>query len=602
VTLVEYAANGRSRCKACGEPIDKGELRVGVAPEGAASASPKYRWYHPDCAASHKRRAVLGWLADPNATDAVVRQFIRQTLRDHSTVTTVTRLERGEDWPQQALAHAEAQRWDAALEAMIRWWNLTPAIELADAIDAVSEAVTAQRPPPPHKRDAALAFVEQHLAAPDPAEFGRLVVALTKFRFDDSARWMRVLPGLYPDDPRWASTLLRWLVEVPTATNAEWWEAVYDAARLVRDPRLPERLRAFNPRAVFSSSKVQNRARWGLEAIEEDLSQHRPNPTPLDDDARASLDAIRATLARPTTRPGEARQVNQLEELLAQVHANPNDIPVKQVYADALMTVGGEHQATAELILLQCLEAPTREQKKRIKQLLRGWKTLLGDLAGVVLKDGLEFRHGFLHRCAVLCKTAEQAREVAGNPMWRTVADLEVRGGGAWKRGYGATELYWDQAMTGLRVARGVGSLIALCLIAFREQPLQHLKEMHALPSDRFDEWSPDYMERIELGPQPITNLDVLGLPAEACPAFQAVWAAGLRTREVLIAEGWSSRGAPDADVILGWLDAGQGCLGLERMRLTDGRWTVIGQRGGEGGAWTLTIEDPQQLLAGLPR
>jgi hypothetical protein len=57
--VLEPAPTGRARCRACGEPIAKGELRLGDVFESPfAEDATTTQWYHPACAA-HKRPDVV---------------------------------------------------------------------------------------------------------------------------------------------------------------------------------------------------------------------------------------------------------------------------------------------------------------------------------------------------------------------------------------------------------------------------------------------------------------------------------------------------------------------------------------------------------------
>jgi Poly(ADP-ribose) polymerase and DNA-Ligase Zn-finger region len=62
--VFEPAASGRSKCRGCGEALQKGDIRFGERlPNPFADGAEMTLWYHPLCAAYKRPEAMLGSLA-----------------------------------------------------------------------------------------------------------------------------------------------------------------------------------------------------------------------------------------------------------------------------------------------------------------------------------------------------------------------------------------------------------------------------------------------------------------------------------------------------------------------------------------------------------
>ena len=57
--VLEPAATGRSKCRACGGAIGKGELRFGEQLQNPFADSEMTWWFHPDCAAYRRPQSFL---------------------------------------------------------------------------------------------------------------------------------------------------------------------------------------------------------------------------------------------------------------------------------------------------------------------------------------------------------------------------------------------------------------------------------------------------------------------------------------------------------------------------------------------------------------
>ena len=71
--VIEPAPTGRAKCRGCGQPIAKGELRFGESVPNAFAEGETTLWFHPMCAAYKRPEALLETLAEttsvPNAAD-----------------------------------------------------------------------------------------------------------------------------------------------------------------------------------------------------------------------------------------------------------------------------------------------------------------------------------------------------------------------------------------------------------------------------------------------------------------------------------------------------------------------------------------------------
>ncbi len=61
---IEAASSGRAKCRACGKPIGKGELRFGERAPNAFGDGEMTLWFHPTCAALAHPEPLLELLAE----------------------------------------------------------------------------------------------------------------------------------------------------------------------------------------------------------------------------------------------------------------------------------------------------------------------------------------------------------------------------------------------------------------------------------------------------------------------------------------------------------------------------------------------------------
>ncbi|QSQ22615.1 TIGR02996 domain-containing protein [Pyxidicoccus parkwayensis] len=323
---------------------------------------------------------------------------------------------------EAALTEAVASgEWNTVLTVLLDSWRAAPHRELADRIVSVGAKVAGGR---------ALSGEWEAVAKkPDAAV---LSVLLDTLLDKGSVKARARLEALeeWPEDPR----IDRWVAEryadPPfTSTGARpFWTRLLPLARRIRDARAAEtltRARKGYDRGIahedFLASHL-DRIRSELDAatdiaLSTVLSQALPE---MDAALRSEAEA-----AKPA-------RTGDVETLLAQVLAKPEDDEARAVLADVLQETG---HPRGELIALQ-LEATRRPltpaEVKRERQLIKtARKELLGPLDDV-LKPDCTFSRGFLSRAALKqgnARALESAIEkTVGHPLWATVEHLEGKG------------------------------------------------------------------------------------------------------------------------------------------------------------------------------
>jgi hypothetical protein len=94
--VFEPAASGRSKCRGCGEPLAKGEIRFGERlPNPFAENTELTLWYHPLCAAYKRPEAMLESLAQaPEGLDQAQLEQAAQPGVAHRRLPRVDGAER----------------------------------------------------------------------------------------------------------------------------------------------------------------------------------------------------------------------------------------------------------------------------------------------------------------------------------------------------------------------------------------------------------------------------------------------------------------------------------------------------------------------------
>ena len=95
--LFEPASSGRSKCRGCGRPIERGELRFGERLPNPFADGEMTHWFHPMCAAYKRPEPLLQALA--------------------ATPESISHRDRVEDAARASLAHRRLPRIDGAERA-----------------------------------------------------------------------------------------------------------------------------------------------------------------------------------------------------------------------------------------------------------------------------------------------------------------------------------------------------------------------------------------------------------------------------------------------------------------------------------------------------
>jgi hypothetical protein len=78
--VFEPAVSGRSKCRGCGKPIARGEVRFGERMLNLFGEGESTLWFHPVCAAYKRPQSVLDTLGDP-AAKVADRERIERAAR-----------------------------------------------------------------------------------------------------------------------------------------------------------------------------------------------------------------------------------------------------------------------------------------------------------------------------------------------------------------------------------------------------------------------------------------------------------------------------------------------------------------------------------------
>jgi poly [ADP-ribose] polymerase len=85
---IEVAKSGRSRCRVCRQPIDKGALRFGEEQQSAFAEGMQWVWHHLPCAAK-KKPAQLRSALTSYAGEVPDRAALEQVLAESDKTATV---------------------------------------------------------------------------------------------------------------------------------------------------------------------------------------------------------------------------------------------------------------------------------------------------------------------------------------------------------------------------------------------------------------------------------------------------------------------------------------------------------------------------------
>lgn len=78
--VIEPASSGRAKCRGCGQPIQRGELRLGERQPNPFAEGEMTLWFHPSCAAYKRPESLLQALAETQA-DVPARDDLERNAR-----------------------------------------------------------------------------------------------------------------------------------------------------------------------------------------------------------------------------------------------------------------------------------------------------------------------------------------------------------------------------------------------------------------------------------------------------------------------------------------------------------------------------------------
>ncbi len=321
---------------------------------------------------------------------------------------------------------ASAGREQGDLAGLLEAWRHQPAVELAEAIAAL--APPAARPPLELAGAGAAQSQRwnEHAAAQRPEELDGLLASWFEVPTEPAALRAEAL-ARWPADPRRDQALLAVLERIPGKTSRKLWGRLLKLVELVRDPRALPRLQALD--ALYAAHFRSQVGEWVRGKLAVALTRLAPA---LEQAAREPLapelvEAIARLRRGGAPRPGAGaqRRAESEEELLQRILDDPGDDDARQVYGDLLAERG---HPRGELIALQYLKRRqklTAAQAQREKALIRDHlPELVGPLAQVLFRSGLELERGFLARAAVDDSKGHLLPGVVGHPLWSTVVEL----------------------------------------------------------------------------------------------------------------------------------------------------------------------------------
>lgn len=333
-----------------------------------------------------------------------------------------------------ALEHGDPE---VALGAAIAAWRDRRHAVLADAIDAIAARCTLKPIAGRDKESYQRAWLDHaKRASDDPVARSAVLAGLLKsmpvreVRYlaqrRDVKRYKHFLARIdalatCEPDPRTATALLDVLVRAPFSVDdcAGVFGPVIDLLIRIGDERSVEQLRALVERPVANRLTLRDYFAEALPKAADQIERGLRRRDTLSPADRALALAISGT-PKPAATP---RRIVDLDSLLAECLANPDDESPRLVYADALLE---RDDARGEFIQLQLRDNPDEAAQKRIASLQRKHeKQWLGDIVRVT-KCRL-FRRGFLDEAELLQGAAADAatwQRVARDPRMATVRTL----------------------------------------------------------------------------------------------------------------------------------------------------------------------------------
>ena len=316
-----------------------------------------------------------------------------------------------------------------ALDHLIKAWRSDyrrPELaELVEALSAEAARGFARLEPTLGDSDFHAAWIARAVTATS-LELDHLTPGLFRGPLGRRIRERFDLLAPFADDPRMCSCFARMILEPPVmaASNFSLWTQLFAKLRAAPDirlrPVLEQRLRDPGGSSQF----------WPmLQQRSLDLLARLPRELPaLDPEAGeriAELHARIATLRKGPPAKARARgPAENLEaELLAAIHAHPDALEHRMVWADALLSRGDPRGEFVQLQLARLATGapPCKRERKLLKRHELSWT---GELGAVLERKSLVFEAGFLTRGEVLFDSATE-RELLRCPAWATLRELD---------------------------------------------------------------------------------------------------------------------------------------------------------------------------------
>jgi uncharacterized protein (TIGR02996 family) len=462
------------------------------------------------------------------------------------------------DWLRAAADALDAGAQDAALAAILDAWRVTRDPRIATLVDRIAEPIS--RPRIEHDRlpDRSRAWLEI-ARDKDPADVGRLLAASWPGTWTEAARWMRALLR-FPPDPRIAMALAEQIAlqRYRTPMASRYYSPLYDALVELGDvrtiPLLETEIARLPPLAVANAFRVE------AATIARIRTRDRP---PLDDAASQQLERLESRFAADAR--DDAARARSRADFLTAIYADPDDMALRQVFADWLQERGDPR---GELIALQLAGDRTPAVRRREAKLLSDHGSAwAGILDRVLRKQDRVWDAGFVVG-GVLAFDSRRPQLPAGveDPACATLRELEL-----------PYELR-DEALTArlldlpwarrLRVLRWISPRAALFVL--RGAPRPHLRELRVAitPAD-------DDLRAALRDSDAVPNLEHLRL------SFAGDWSelpdlAWLRGRRL---QRLTTHGNPED--LAAWLARTEG-LDVTEVALELSSWRVVTTRAGQ--------------------
>ncbi len=321
-------------------------------------------------------------------------------------------------------AALDGARLEDALSHALAAWRKAKTPELAALVEVVAAAAEANEPPLEASKGASQeARWKARATEKRPVSLARLLDPVLDRGPNVARSRVAMLEGFAPD-PRLVAKYLAWLETPPVhdGGRARFFPTVIAQLILQGEPSVLARLDPM----LTPETRADTIARIGLRpltqlrAARETLSKLSIAP-PLSSNTLETARRLAHRVTAIVTAPRPAKRLRA--DLLADVHAHPEDDVRRLVYADAL---GDEGDERGEFIALQCARAkngtpPTRREKELLRVYEREW---LGAIEPVILKTGVRYERGFPVAGRLLHERLGPAPYDA--PEWSTFVELDV--------------------------------------------------------------------------------------------------------------------------------------------------------------------------------